>query len=103
VAGTTCSASGGEPAPAVRSFDVSLHRGENPEAVAFWRHEFPNGSPEVAGTWKVTADKGLYSMHFEVRTVAGHRSFQRAVQIDDNSTITVDIERDLTGPDGGRR
>ena len=29
--------------------------------------------------------------------------FRRAVQIDDNAKITVDIERDLTGPDGGRR
>lgn len=76
----------------VRSLRAELYRGDDPEVLGFWEHNFDErGSGPVAGPWTVRADAGVYRLELVIRTAAATGRATRSIELREGASITVDI------------
>ncbi len=76
----------------VRSLRAELHRGDDPEELAFWERNFDGrGSAPLAGPWTLRADRGVYRIEVVVRTGAGSGRVSRSIDLQEGASITVDV------------
>jgi len=81
----------------VRRLEAELRRPGQDELLGFYRREFDRGSGSEAGRWPLRADAGVYRMSISLRTAGGTVRVERALEMVDGATVTIDLERDLTG------
>jgi hypothetical protein len=84
----------GDGAAQVRSIRAELHRGDDPEVLAYWERNFDAaGSGPVAGPWNLRADAGAYRVDVVVRTDTGTAHASRQIELADGASITVDVSQ----------
>lgn len=82
----------GETSAEVRSLRAELHRGDDPEVLAYWEKSFDErGSGAVAGPWRLRVDSGLYRVEVAIRTATASGVATRSVDLQDGRSITVDL------------
>ena len=81
----------------LRRLEAELRRPGQDELLGFYRREFDHGSGSEAGRWPLRADAGVYRMSISLRTASGAVRVERALEMVDGATVTLDLERDLTG------
>ena len=79
----------------LRGLDVELYRPGEQELLGFYRQSYERGSGREAGRWRVHADSGMYRAVIALRSPAGTRRVERALEIQDRAVITIDLEADL--------
>ena len=91
----------GETGAEVRSLRAELHRGDDPEVLAYWEKSFDErGSGPVAGPWRLRVDSGLYRVEVVIRTATASGVATRSIDLRDAMSITVDLTDALSPASG---
>jgi hypothetical protein len=92
----------GAAAADVRSIRVDLFKGDDVEPVASFNRSYGEAGAQTSPLLDAQLDPGMYRVDMTVGTVSGTRHITRAVDMDDRSSITVSIERDLLRDSRGK-
>lgn len=80
---------------ALRRLEVELFRPGEEELLGFYKQSYEKGVTGRAARWPLRADAGVYRLEVTLGTASRTVEVERAIEIQEGATITVNLEPDL--------